>query len=81
MAKHCRFVNPISTNISLSSFSIVNLDVWCPSPITSLFDFKYFVTFVDDYSRATWVYLLKNKSDVCVAFKSFHNMATRFSTI
>lgn len=36
--------------------------------------FSYFVTFVDDYSWVTWVYLLINKSDVCTTFKSFYNM-------
>lgn len=32
------------------------------------------VTFVNDYSKSTLVYLLKSKSDVFAAFKSFHNM-------
>lgn len=51
------------------------------APTTSLFGFKYFVTFVDDCSRATWLYLLKHKSDGNVAFKFFHSMVyTQFST-
>ena len=33
--------------------------------------FKYFVTFVDDYSRATWLYLLKEHSEVLYVFESF----------
>ena len=28
----------------------------------------YFVTFVDDYSRKVWVYLIKNKNDVLGIF-------------
>lgn len=39
------------------------------------------MTFVDDSSHATWVYLLKNKSDVCAAFKSLHStITTQFNT-
>lgn len=52
-----------------------------PSPTNSLSGFRYFVTFVDDCSRATWVYMLKNKSDVFATFKSFHSMVlTQFNT-
>ena len=32
---------------------------------------KYFITFIDDFSRKTWVYFLKNKSDACDVFKKF----------
>lgn len=48
-------------------------DVWEPSPTVFLFGFRYFVTFVDDYSRITWVYLLKAKSDVFFAMSSLSN--------
>jgi hypothetical protein len=35
---------------------------------------KYFVTFIDDFSRKIWVYFLKNKSDVFAIFKQFKAM-------
>jgi len=35
--------------------SIIHSGIWRPSR----FDFWYFVTFIDEYSRHTWVYLLK----------------------
>ncbi|CAL9021129.1 unnamed protein product, partial [Prunus brigantina] len=35
---------------------------------------KYFVSFIDDCTRVSWVYLLKNKSDVSSIFPIFHNM-------
>jgi hypothetical protein len=43
-------------------FEIVHSDVWGPFSF-SLDDFKYFVTFIDDFSRVTWVYLLKSKCE------------------
>jgi hypothetical protein len=40
-----------------------------------------FVSFIDDFSRTTWVYLLKDKSDVFSVFQMFHKMIqTQFNT-
>ena len=33
---------------------------------------KYMMTFIDDYTRMCWVYLLKKKSDGFQTFKNFH---------
>ena len=33
--------------------------------------FKYFLTFIDDYSRLTWVYFLKLKSEVFNMFLAY----------
>jgi len=52
-------------------FEIVHSDVWGISPIISHAGYKYFVTFIDDYSRYTWVYFLQNKSEVFFMFKLF----------
>ena len=42
---------------------------------------RWFVTFVDDCTRITWLYLLKHKSDVCNIFQVFHKMiTTQFNT-
>lgn len=35
---------------------MVHTDVWGPAPGAS-----YFVTFVDDYSRKVWIYLMRHK--------------------
>ena len=42
-------------------------------PITpsSLGKNNYFLLFIDDFSRKTWVYFLKQKSEVFEAFKTF----------
>ena len=37
----------------------------------SLNDNRYFVVFVDDFSRMTWVYFVKEKSKVLEVFKKF----------
>jgi hypothetical protein len=39
--------------------------------------FKYYVSFVDDYSKFAWVYHLKNKSDVFQKFHEFQQLVER----
>jgi hypothetical protein len=45
-------------------FDIVHSDVWGISLVISHARYKYFVTFIDDFSRYTWVYFLQSKSEV-----------------
>ncbi len=37
------------------------------------FGFRYFVTFGDDFSRMTWVYFMKNRSELFSHFSTFYN--------
>ncbi|KAE8686521.1 Protein STRUBBELIG-RECEPTOR FAMILY 1 [Hibiscus syriacus] len=53
-----------------SVLELVHSDVW-QAPVTSLGGAKYFVSFIDDYSRRCWVYPIKKKSDVFATFKNF----------
>ena len=74
LAKHKRsFYAPVNHR-SDSPFMVIHSDVWGPSPVTSLSGYRWFVTFIDCYSRVTWVYLLKAKNEVFSCFKSFHQM-------
>ena len=40
------------------------MDVWGPYSVPTLDGFKYFLTIVNDATRATWLFLMKSKSDV-----------------
>lgn len=42
-----------------------------PIILVSLGENKYFLIFIDDYGRKTWVYLFKNKSKIFCCFKKF----------
>ena len=71
---------PISSR-KFVHFSLVHSDIWGPAPITTTSGFRWFIIFVDDCTRMTWLYLLKNKSEVAERFLTFHNMIkTQFST-
>jgi transposase InsO family protein len=52
-------------------FEIIHIDVWGVSPIISHAQYKYFVTFIDDFSRFTWIYFLRSKADVFSTFQAF----------
>ncbi|RVW60135.1 Retrovirus-related Pol polyprotein from transposon TNT 1-94 [Vitis vinifera] len=54
-----------------SLFELVHSDVWGSCPVTSQTGFRYFVTFVDDFSRMTWIYFMKNRSEVFSHFCAF----------
>ena len=43
---------------------MVHTYVWGPSPVPSLSRSKYYVTFIDDFSKKVWIYFLKHKLDV-----------------
>jgi hypothetical protein len=60
LGKHTRSHFPDRVNKRASSpFALVHSDVWDPSRIISSFESKYFITFVDDFSRCTWIFLMK----------------------
>jgi transposase InsO family protein len=64
--------NNSTTHVS-HVFELIHSDVWEPFN-TSLNGYKYFITFIDDFSRVIWVYLLKAKSDVFSCFQDFHTL-------
>jgi hypothetical protein len=57
-----------------SPFEIIHSDVWGPSSVLSYYGHKYFVLFINDYTRYTWVYVLKNKSEVYNVFLNFEQL-------
>ena len=50
---------------------LVHSDLCGPLPAFSFFGFKYFLTFIDDYSIRAWVYFLKLKSEVFDMFLAY----------
>ena len=62
-------------------FEIIHSDVWGVTPIISHAQYKYFMTFIDDYSHFTWIYFLHTKAEVLTVFRSFvAYIETQFST-
>jgi hypothetical protein len=47
--------------------------VWGPASTISYNEFRYFIIFIDDFSRSTWLYLLKSIDEVFNYFQEFNN--------
>ena len=62
--KHKRSSFPNTNHRYAFAFECVHSDVWGPCSISRLSHHKWFILFVDDFSRYTWVYLLKTKSEI-----------------
>ena len=50
---------------------LIHSDVFGLVPIPSLGGSLYYVIFIDDFSRNTWLYFLKKKSEVFSKFKEY----------
>jgi len=53
---------------------LVHNDVFGPMNVPSWGKSVYYVSFIDDFSRNTWVYFLKKKSEVFNTFKEFKTL-------
>ena len=51
-------------------------DVWGHA-CDSFGNYKYYVSFIDDFSKFTWIYLLKHKSEVFQKFHEFQSPVER----
>ena len=58
-------------------FQIIHSDVWGPAPHLSLEGYKFYISFVDDYSRYTWIFPLRLKSEALTVFTYFNKMIER----
>ena len=74
LAKSHRASFPLTLNKSSVPFMIIHSDVWGPSKFATLDGSRWFVTFIDDCTRMTWVCLMKSKSEVNLLFQNFHKM-------
>ncbi len=50
---------------------MIHSDICGPMSIRALSCGKYFITFIDDHSRKTWIYFLKTKDEVFDQFREF----------
>ena len=58
---------------------IVHSDVCGPMRTTSFGGARYFLTFIDDFSRKVWLYTLKTKGECLEKFKEFKALAEKQS--
>lgn len=58
-----------------SCFEMIHIDVWGPYKIKSSSGCTQFLTIVDDFSRFTWVHLIKQKSECVNVLANFFSIS------
>lgn len=80
LAKQNRLPFVSHTTFASHPFDIIHIDVWGSFHEPTVDAYKFFLTIVDDYTRLTWVYLLKQKFDVLHVFPNFYAyVSTQFN--
>ena len=61
---------PFPKHVMAGTFSLqlVHSAVWGTAPMTSILGYRFYVIFVDDFTRFTWLSLLKYKFEVFTVF-------------
>ena len=70
-AKMHKFPFPKHVMSSTFPLQLVHSDVWGLAPVTSMLGYRFYVIFVDDFTRFTQLFLLKHKSKVFIVFLHF----------
>ena len=71
LAESCKLPFSISESTTSKPLELIHSDVWGPAPLLSQSGFKYYVLFVDDFSRYTWLFPIHCKSEVFSVFLGF----------
>ena len=74
LGKIHRFSFSLSRTAYTKPLELIHLDLWGPAPVLSNSGYRYYIHFVDAFSRFSWIFLLRNKYE---AIKTFVNFKTQ----
>lgn len=72
LAKQCNSPFSSSSSYTIAPFDLVHCDVWSPYRTLTVDGCRYFLTLVDDNSRAIWTVLLPTKQHVILSLQEFY---------
>ncbi|KAJ7961681.1 Retrovirus-related Pol polyprotein from transposon TNT 1-94 [Quillaja saponaria] len=79
LGKHARKSFPKEATRATEPLQLIRTDVCGPIKPCSFGKNHYFLLFIDDYTRKTWVYFLKKKSEAFEVFKKFKALVEKES--
>jgi len=71
LRKFAKAIFPRSDRRANGVLQLIHSDICIPLSTRSLRGYEYFVTYIDDFSRKTWIYFLKTKDEVFSHFQEF----------
>ena len=71
LAKIHRLPTYLSSSRASKPLELIHMDIWGPASEKSTSDAKYFILFLDDFSRYTWFYPLHIKDQAFPMFQQF----------
>lgn len=77
--KQCRVPFQLSNSRACAILELVHSDLCGPVTVDSFGGSRYFLTFLDDFSRKIFVYTIKRRSEVFEKFKEFKNFYENFA--
>ncbi|CAN1127242.1 Retrovirus-related Pol polyprotein from transposon TNT 1-94 [Linum perenne] len=81
LAKHTKSMYSALNYKPSHPFAIIHSDIWGPTRIKNINGARWFITFIDDHTRTTWTFLMKEKSETTKVFQEFYEMIlTQFKT-
>ena len=63
LGKNFKKAFPHSSRRSKEILDLIHFDIYDPMSSTSLSGYLYYAIFIDDFSRKTWIYFIKTKSE------------------
>ncbi|KAI0520436.1 hypothetical protein KFK09_007911 [Dendrobium nobile] len=52
-------------------FELIHSDVWGPIPQSEFTNFRYYIVFIDDFTRFNWIYFMNSKNQTINCFQNF----------
>ncbi|WKA01579.1 hypothetical protein VitviT2T_019853 [Vitis vinifera] len=68
----------VSSLRSRGPLDLVYSDVWGPSPIESIDGFRYYLIFIDYFTKYVWLFPMAYKSDVYTIFPKYKSMVEKY---
>ena len=81
LAKQCRLPFSSSVISSIKPFELIHCDIWGRYRHPSISGAYYFLTIVDDFTRFTWIFLMRHEDETQSFLKRFFSYVfTQFDT-
>ncbi|CAN1817778.1 Retrovirus-related Pol polyprotein from transposon RE1, partial [Linum perenne] len=69
---------PVSRFQATGPLDLICSDVWGPSPVASVSHQRYYILFYDHFSKYSWIYFVRYRSDLLQVFIQFRSLVEKY---